>query len=78
MTVQRVRVTLSAYAYVDTADYPDEDAEVEDGDEQPEMSVEDAIDAYAEQLAEDEEALESFVQHALEGGDFDNIDVVKA
>lgn len=71
MATKRVRVTLKAFAYVDTADWPDEDVEVEEGEDAPDMSMEDAIIAFEEQLANDEEVLNGFVERALEGGDFD-------
>jgi len=64
-------VILKAYAYVDTADWPDEGAEVEEGQEPPELGINDAIAAFEESLLDDEEALESFVQTALDRGDFE-------
>lgn len=77
MATKRVQVTLKAFAYVDTADWPDKDVEVEEGEDTPDMSMEDAITAFEGQLVNDEEVLNSFFEQALEDGDFD-VSVAKA
>lgn len=74
----KVKVTIFAYHYIDTSDYPDEDAEVEEGEEQPDLSEDGAINAFAEELSEDDEALTTYIEGALERGDFDSVDVTRA
>lgn len=74
----KVKVMISAYHYIDTSDYPDEGAEVADGDERPDLSEDDAMNAFAEKLSEDDEALTTYIEGALERGDFDSVDVTRA
>ena len=72
MATKRVKVTLQVWHIVNTADYLDEEAEViEDGD-QPELSLNDAVAKFEGDLDDDPS---DFLELWYERGDFEVVSV---